>query len=45
MYAVALVLQEYNKSADPKMGLCHSKSTDLAWEDYRAIFKEKTPHW
>jgi hypothetical protein len=30
MYAVALVLQEYNKSADPKMGLCHSKST-LIW--------------
>jgi hypothetical protein len=43
--AVALVLQEYNKSADP-MGLCHSKST-LIWPgritEEAPIFKEKTP--
>jgi hypothetical protein len=44
--AVALVLQEYNKSADPNGIVPFQVYTDLAWEDYKKpLSLKKTPHW
>jgi hypothetical protein len=42
--AVALVLQEYNKSADPNGIVPFQVYTDLAWEDYKKLsLKKKHP--